>query len=157
MHTPREPKELNEVERLLSNIRPSSDGLHTDAMLFAAGLAAGKGRKAPPVYPVLCGVLMLTVAGLACWGLAERNELMQIARNQPQNDRSPSVAVVRELEPAKSIYEPSAEDYLSLRREMEADPNRFLVAQAAVISQPADAPPPPARILTAGQRSGIPD
>ena len=102
-------------------------------------------------------MLALTSVGLASWGLAERRELMQLARNQPQNDRSPSIAVVRELEPAKSIYEPSAEDYLSLRREMEADPNRFLVLHAAVSSRPAEASPPPAGILRAGQRGGILD
>jgi len=153
----REPNDWNDIERLLSGIRPSSDGLRAEAMLFAAGLAAGRQATRRSFFPVLCGMLALTCVGLAYWGLAERSERVQIARNPPQNDRSPSMAVVREPEPAKSIYEPSAEDYLSLRREMEADPNRFLVQHAAVSSRPAEAPPPPAGILKAGQRGGILD
>jgi hypothetical protein len=153
----RESHDWNDIERLLSGIRPSSDGLRADAMLFAAGLAAGRQATRRSFFPVLCGLLALTSVGLAYWGLAERRELTQIARDQPHNDRSPSTAVARELEPAKSIYEPSADDYLSLRREMEADPNRFLVLHAAVGSRPPEAPPLPAGILRAGQRGGILD
>jgi hypothetical protein len=153
----RESKDWKDIERLLSGLRPRSDGLRADAMLFAAGLAAGRQAKRRSFFPLLCGILALTGAGLAFWGLAERRELMQLARNPPQPDRSPSIAVIRELGPAKSTYEPSAEDYLSLRREMEADPNRFLVLHTVVSSRPAEAPPPPAVILQAGQRGGILD
>lgn len=153
----RAPEDWNDIERLLSGIRPSSDGLCSEAMLFAVGLAAGKQATRNPFFAVLCGILALMSVGLAYWGLAERRERMQIARNSPQNDRSPSIAVVREAEPTNSIYDPSAEDYLSLRREMEADPNRFLVLHTGVSSGPAEAPPPPTGILKAGQRGGILD
>jgi hypothetical protein len=154
----RNSKELNDMERLLSGLRPCQDGLDADAMLFAAGLAAGRQAKGKVLLSTMCGLLAVATAGLALWGLAQRKELIQLARHQQERmDDFRTIAVQRKSEPAPSIYEPSFDDYLSLRRAMEADPDSFVALHPAGNLRPGELPPPEAEILKTGQRGNILD
>jgi hypothetical protein len=156
MLTPHNSKDLGDVERLLSTLRPGSNDLDTDVMLFAAGVAAGRQAKGKIVLSTLCGLLAVATAGLAVWGLAERRERIQLAHHQEEHPSS-GVMVRRTIEPVPNIYEPSNDDYLSLRRSMEADPNGFVAWQPVGNLRPGELPPPEAEILKSGQGTNILD
>ena len=154
----RNSKELNDMERLLSGLRPCQDGLDADAMLFAAGLAAGRQAKGKVLLSTVCGLLAVATAGLALWGLAQRQELIQLARHQQERVGDFRIfAGQRKPEQAPSVYEPSVDDYLSLRRAMEADPNDFVALSPAGNLRPGELPPPETEILNTGMRGNILD
>ena len=62
-HTPRHEDDLSEFERHLAGWQPSSDGLDADAMLFAAGQAAGRRGRSQLLWPVLCALVTVQAAG----------------------------------------------------------------------------------------------
>src|SRR5437764_15312701 len=77
-------EDLSAVERRLAGWRPGPAGLDADAMLFAAGRAAGRRGRLPAL--ALCGVLAVAAVGLGAWALTERAERLAIAgrlREQP--------------------------------------------------------------------------
>src|SRR5262245_2702578 len=88
---PRHEDDLNDVERRLAAWQPDSGRLDTDAMLFAAGLAAGRRGRGRFLWPALCVVLTLQAAGLGVWGLSERAE--RLALNVRPRDRIPGPGV----------------------------------------------------------------
>ena len=154
-HTPRHEDDLSEFERHLAGWRPSSDGLDADAMLFAAGQAAGRRGRSQTLWPVLCSLLTVQAVGLGVWGLTERAERQALASRLPErtptDSTSPTtVVVVREL-----AYKPSPGDYLSTRRLLEQDPNGWLAAVHPPGSQALVPPPPQPAILTPRQRDGL--
>ena len=63
-HSPN-PDDLSEIERRLSVWRPNAEGLNRDAMLYAAGLAAGKAERGRLLWPALCGFLAVFAAASA--------------------------------------------------------------------------------------------
>lgn len=148
------PDDLNEMERRLSSWRPTSDGLDADAMLFAAGVAAGRPGAARFFWPGVSGCLALLVLVLSGWGMAERRERLILARQLP-----PAPAPVR---PADAAPEPRTADE-------EVAPNSLLAAHRAVEEgldewpagavpvQSTDPLPLEAPVLRVGQRGALLD
>jgi hypothetical protein len=154
--TPRREDDLSEVERRLAGWRPGAEGLDADAMLFAAGLAAGRRGWGRLLGPALCGLLAALAAGLGAWGLSERAERQALAgrlrERAPKPGAPPATAVA--VVPAPS-YEPSPGDYLSLRRRMEQDPGGWLAPPQPAGPQALGPPPPEPAVLRLGQRDGL--
>ena len=153
--TPRHEDDLSDFERHLAGWQPASDGLSADAMLFAAGQAAGRRGRSQLLWPMLCALLTVQAAGLGVWGLSERAERQALASRL--SDRAPThsappapVFVVRE-----SSYEPPPGDYLSTRRQMEQDKDGWLASRQPAGLQALGPSPPPPAILTPRQRDGL--
>ncbi len=79
--------DMNDLERRLSAWAPASAGLDADAMLFAAGLAAGRPGPARFVWPALSGLLSVLVVALGAWLTVERSERLHLARQLRQQAR----------------------------------------------------------------------
>jgi hypothetical protein len=152
---PRPPSredDLSDCERRLADWQPAPGNLNADAMLFAAGCAAGRRKGVPLLWPVVCALLVAQAAGLGLWGLSERAERVALAgrlhERAPASNVPQPPAVADSSEPR---YTPSPDDYFHLRRRLERDPSRWL-ASAQPAGTQAIEPPPPA-ILRAGQRN----
>jgi hypothetical protein len=155
--TPRHENDLSDFERHLAGWQPASDGLSADAMLFAAGQAAGRRERSRLLWPLLCAFLTVYAAGLGVWGLSERALRQALASRlsdrSPAHSASPApVVVVRD---SSSSYEPAPGDYLSTRRQMEQDPSGWLASRQPAGLQALGPSPPPPAILTPGQRDGL--
>jgi hypothetical protein len=157
-HTPRAEDDLSAVERRLAGWQPASASLDADAMLFAAGRALGRRGPGSLLWPALCALLAIQVAGLGAWGLSERAERLALAGTLPE--RAPAPGVPPSIGVAalpESYYTPSPEDYFHLRRRAEQDPGYGLASwQPAAPPAPEQASPEPA-IFRAGQRPGLLD
>jgi hypothetical protein len=156
-HTPNNYQDdLSECERRLSGWRPGTEGLDADAMLFAAGLAASQRRQSRLFGPALCGLLALLAVGLGAWGLNERAERLVLASWLREHIPAPEVSPARVMpEPAESVDTPSPSSYLSWRRQIERNPNRWLASQQVSSSGAVGPPPPPAPILSLRQRDRL--
>ena len=97
-HTPRHEDELSDFERHLAGWQPAPGGLDADAMLFAAGQAAGQRGRGRLLGPALCVLFAVQGAGLGAWGLSERAERLRWRaactnaprpRARPRRPRSP--------------------------------------------------------------------
>ena len=148
--------ELTDLERRLSGWRPSHLDLDAEAMLFAAGLAAGRSQSRPTVARFLCGLLAILAVGLGLWGLRERSERLAVADELHQLLLANANALPKSEDVAHEEKDSSISDeYLTLRRQVERDPDRWL-ALVPPVNNPA--PEPPAEepaILRAGQRGGL--
>jgi hypothetical protein len=122
--------DLNDFERRLAGWRPTSDNSNSDAMLFAAGFAAGRGFLRRWVWPVTCTLLVIQAAGLVVWALSERAERRTLEIQLHESAPSSPPAIVSPVLP-EPFYEPSPQDYFHLLHMVEQDPSRWL------------APPPP--------------
>jgi hypothetical protein len=154
-HTPRDEDNLNDLERRLAGWHPAPEGLDADAMLFAAGRAAGRRGRGHLLWPALTVVLAVQAAGLGLWGLSERAERQILASRLRQ--RAPALSAPPETAVAESSYTPSPDDYFHLRRRMEQDPSHWLAALSPAGSQALGPTPPKPLILRAGQRDGLLD
>lgn len=153
-HPPRREDDLSEFERRLAGWRPAPGEAGTDAVLYAAGFAAGRGRGRW-LWPAVCGLLLVQVIGLGAWGLTERAERLALAARL----REPVPDSVVPLPPdgAEPSYPPPPDGYFLLRQRMEQDPNRWL-ASPPPTGVKADGPPPPQpAILRGGQRDVLID
>jgi hypothetical protein len=154
--TPRDKNDLSDFERRLADWQPASRGLDADAMLFAAGQAAGRRGSNQLVWPALCALLAVQAAGLGAWAVSERAERQALASRLPE--RAPtsgqSPAIVVAVIPGPS-YEPSPGDYLSTRRVLEQDPKGWLAAVQLAGPQALGQPPVHPAILTPRQRDGL--
>jgi len=144
--------DVSDCERRLADWQPAAGNLDADAMLFAAGCAAGRRKGVPLLWPVLCALLAAQAAGFGLWGLSERAERVALAgrlhEHAPASNTPRAPAVAESSEPR---YAPSSDDYFHLRRRLERDPGRWLASARTVGSQTTE-PPAPA-ILRAGQRN----
>ena len=155
-HIPHHEDDLSDLERRLAGWHPTSEGLHADTMLFAAGLAAGRRGPGHLLWPALSVVLAVQAAGLGVWGLLERAERQTMASRlrelAPIRSSPPETAVAVHPE---SLYTPSPDDYFHLRVRMEQDPGRWLALFSPTGSQAVGPPPPEPMILRVGQRDGL--
>jgi hypothetical protein len=150
--------DLSACERRLAGWQPASENLNADAMLFAAGLAAGRGSPGRLLWPALCGILAIQVIGLGVWGLSERAQRQALANDLRQRSPVPKAlpAAHAAASPALS-YSPSPDDYFQLRRRLEKDPGSLLVSPGPVPGSPIDPVPPQPAILQAGQHNDLLD
>jgi hypothetical protein len=157
-HTPGDKDELKDCERRLASWRPAEQGLDADAMLFAAGLAAGRQGRGRLLWPAVCLLLAVQAVGLAAWGLrerAERRALANVLRQPSPTSNVPQTAPQDRVPPPS--YTPSPGDYVSVRRLIEQDPNRWLASLASIDPQSPGAPPPEPFILRSHPREGLLD
>jgi hypothetical protein len=155
---PRPEDDLSDCERRLAGWHPASAGLDADAMLFAAGRAAGRRGPARLLWPALCVLLAAQAAGLGAWGLSERAECQALASRlrelAPAPGVPPATAVAHLPEPS---YMPSPDDYFHLRRQVEQDPSRWLASLQPAGPQVPGPPPPEPAIFTPRQHDGLLD
>ena len=155
-HPPRREDDLSDVERRLAGWRPAPGGPDADAMLFAAGLAAGRRGRGRVLWPAACALLAVLAAGLGGWGASERAGRVALAGRPPgpapAPDAPPATAVA--VAPPESSYTPSPDDYYHLRRRAEQDLGRWLDSPPTAVAP--GAPPPAPAILRAGQRDSLP-
>jgi hypothetical protein len=152
-HPPSNDDDLSDLECRLANWQPAAERLDADAMLFAAGRAAGRDGIGRLLWPACCVLLAVQAAGLLVWGLGERAERLVLAsslREPPPAPKSPPAPAVL----AEYVYTPSPNDYLHLRRMMEQDPSGGL-ASLRPDGPPVGPQPPEPAILTPGQRDGL--
>src|SRR6516165_4147201 len=142
-HTPRNEDDVSDVERRLAGWRPGTEGLDADAMLFAAGIAAGRGGWGRMLALTLCGLLAIVALGLGAWGMSERAQRHALV--SLLHERAPTTCAYRATHVAvlpPSAYEPSPEDYLSMRRRMDEDPAIWLASLEPAAPQALGPPPP---------------
>jgi hypothetical protein len=143
---------LNELERRLSDWKPTPDGLNVDAMLFAAGRASAGNVKARLTWPLVSGGLALLTVFLGVRLAAERSERLALLQELHLRfaDTSP---VSPTTSPApKSETPPNA--YLVLRREWEQRPGDRQVEFPDQGEASNDSTLPEANILRAWQPHG---
>ena len=130
-NTPRHEDDLSDFERHLAGWQPASDGLNADAMLFAAGQAAGRRGRSQLLWPVLCCAPHRTGRGAGRVGPVRAPSAKPWPAVFPERDPATQRAPRRPLPLVReSSYEPSPGDYLSTRRLMEQDPNGWLASVA---------------------------
>jgi hypothetical protein len=154
-NTPRDEDNLSDLERRLAGWQPTAESLDADAMLFAAGRAAGRRGWGPLLWPTLCALLAVQAVGLGVWGLSERAERQALA--SLLHDHAPSPVPSPAPEVPELAYAPSPDGYFNLRRQMEQDPNRWLASLQPAATPIPGPPPPEPPILRAGQRDGLLD
>jgi len=118
---------LNELERRLTTWQPSTAGLASDAMLFAAGRASVRGGKACVAWPIVSGCLALAAVVLGVLLAGERTERLALVRElhqQPHDSASDSIPVLVET-PATEALAPDG--YLALRRQWEEGPRDWAI------------------------------
>jgi hypothetical protein len=130
--------DLSELERRLSSWKPASEGLNTEAMLFAAGRAAGRTGIARIVWPVLACVMTVLAIGLGVWLESERTERQMLAQQLRQQSPTPRPALTA---PSPAVIAP-----INSPATDELPPESFLVAHRA-LELGLDAWPPRAVIL----------
>jgi hypothetical protein len=155
-NTPRHEDNLNEVERRLSGWQPASGKLDGDAMLFAAGLAAGRRGRGRLLWPALSLLLAAQAAGLGAWGMTERAGRQALASRLGGRTPAaiePGPVAIAILPDASPTLPPDG--YLSRRRQMEQDPGLWLASQEPEGPQALGPPPPQSAILRAGQSEAL--
>jgi hypothetical protein len=142
--------DLSDLERRLSGWRPEVEGLSDQAVLFAAGIAAGRAGRSRIIWPGLCGLLAVLAAGLGAWGFNERAErqflISQLPERAPVTSSTPAST---DIYPSESST-PAPDGYFNLRRQMEQDPGRWLASNEAVGTQAPRFPPAGPAVLSAG-------
>src|SRR5262245_60744692 len=119
------PGDLNDLERRLTEWRPSSAGLEVDRLMFAAGRASARSRRARFVWPIVSAGLALTAVALGI-GLAHERAMRQELAAQLR-DSAPAAAPARgsELGPAESTpaspTQAPTSSYLAARRALTED------------------------------------
>jgi hypothetical protein len=153
---PRDEDDLSEIERRLAAWQPAAARSDADAMLFSAGLAAGRRGRGHVIWPALSLLLVALAFGLGVWGLSERAERIALASRPlertapPESSPSPAVA-------ARPPYTPSPDDSLHLRRQIEQDPSRWLASLQPAEPHAIGPPPPEPNMLRSRQRHGLID
>ena len=148
---PNNREELNDLERRLSSWRPGVEGLDADAMLYAAGLAAGRAGRQRLFLGTVAALLAMAAVGLGAWALTERAGRLDLAARLHQHDAAPEVkqwttTVAQSDQPAPV----SPFCYFNMRRRMEQESERTLTSTPSIGSQSMP-PPPPTSVLKVGQ------
>jgi hypothetical protein len=146
--------DLSDVERRVAGWLPDAEGLSGDAVLFAAGVAAGRVGRSRLPWPALCALFAVLAAGLGAWGLHERTERQLLDNRLLERAPAPSVppeSTVASL--PESSFTPAPDSYLNLRRRAEQDPGRWLASREPA-GLPAPPPSPPA-ILRASEYEAL--
>ena len=157
MHThPDFPDDLSELERRLSACQPAPEGLDADAMLFAAGRAAGP-HRVRFVWPALTGFLAVLALVMAVWATPERAERLALARHLRQLSPAPSEPVSTPTVPSEppTADEPTADNWLTSRRALEQGLEAW--PPQAIETPTTPGPIPTVPVLMVGQRDALLD
>jgi hypothetical protein len=150
------PGDLNELERRLSAMLPSADGLDAGKMLFAAGRASVRPGWSRRGWPVISAVLLILVSTLGV-GLAQERAA-RLDLNAQLNRLKPAVVPGPSLDPdsAEPADSHLANSYLAARRAMLLDMDAGPVLAHV---RPEEGPPttPSHAILKAHSRSDLLD
>jgi hypothetical protein len=148
--------DLSEIERRLSVWRPNAEGLNREAMLYAAGLAAGKAGRGRLLWPALCSLLAVIAVALGAWGFNERSECQfligRLHERTPPSAATPTNALVAAPQSASAT---SPDSYLNLRRQLEQDPGRWLASRESTAPTALGPAPPEPAILRASQLEAL--
>jgi hypothetical protein len=139
-----QPDDLNDLERRLSNCRPSAEGLDAEAMLFAAGRAAARPGPARFVWPGVAGCFALLAVALGTLLASERSERLALAR-QLQEQRPAALPPPAPLEATAPTQEALPGSLLAAHRSLQQDFDAWLASAgpAPVPSQGPAFPSPP--------------
>jgi hypothetical protein len=152
---PRDQSDLSDLERRLAAWQPKSDGLRSDTMLFAAGLAAGR-RGPSRLWPAVCALLLVQVVGLAVWLSSERSQRLALATRLGEGASLPDATKMAANDNSlQSGYSPAPNDYLHQRRRLEQDTNDYLTMAMPQRDEVFEQDSPPATILRAGRWSAL--
>jgi hypothetical protein len=139
--------DLNDLERRLTEMRPSGEGLDADKMLFAAGRNSVRGGWSRVAWPLISGSLALTTLALA-FGMfherSERRDLIAKLENQTPAQSGPKPALGTSDVP--SSEPPAANSYIVTRKVLSQSVDSW---PAPSIGEPPDNPPPSRAILSA--------
>ena len=147
---------LNEFEQRISAWRPTTEGLESDAMLYQAGLTAGRNTRGRSFWPSLCLALATACAGLGAWGLVERAEHQALIREGEASTELLKRQMIakrnmpHDAETVSVSYVPAHNDYFQLRRQAEQDLGRWLASVQTIGVHPIKQPSSP-DILRAGE------
>jgi hypothetical protein len=134
-----QPDELTPLERHLAACRPTTTGLDTDAMLFAAGRAAAKPGPARYVWPALaCGFAVLSVV-LGGGMMHERSERLALAQGVNPHSSLEAPVFVPAVAPSPEL---APDSYLAARRLVERDADAWPPRRDATPGTGAESPPP---------------
>jgi hypothetical protein len=114
--------DLNEVERRLSAWQPSTAGLASDAMLFAAGQASAKRGRAWLAWPIISMSLTLVTVALGVALAAERTERLALVRELGQRPDGSPAALGPVVFETTATEAPAPDGYFALRRQWEQAP-----------------------------------
>ena len=149
--------DLNELERRLSQWRPSTTGLAVEAMLFAAGRASARGGKAWLAWPILSGCLALAILVLGFQLAAERSQRHALAQKLDQRRPDPAPAPAPVPNDTRATEAPAPDGYLGLRREWEKHSGNWAFRPAAPGRAPQRPASPEQPILRPWQPGGPPE
>ena len=146
--------DMNELQRRLSEWRPSTTGLSADGVLFAAGRASVRPGWGRIVWPAVSGCLALLTAFLGVGLVQERTARLDLTAQLDK--QRPAVAPAPSLTPqtgeAPSAEPPAADSYLAARRALSENPDGWLVV---VKAGPSEGPSPTRPMLKAGSRTDV--
>jgi hypothetical protein len=146
--------DMKELERRLSEWRPSTAGLDADGVLFAAGRASVRPAWGRLAWPIVSGCLALLAAtfgvGLSQERAARLELTARLHESKPPVMSAPSVPEPYE---APSPEPPAADSYLAARRAMAGNIDSWL---AMAKTGPSAGPPAPNRpIWKAGSHTDM--
>src|SRR5262245_11367710 len=127
------PGDLNDLERRLTEWRPSSAGLEVDRLMFAAGRASARSGRSRFVWPIVSAGLALTAVALGIGLAHERAARRELAMQL--RDSAPAVAPARGSEPGPAESPPTQSppsSYLATRRVLTDDLDSWPIADHPV-------------------------
>jgi hypothetical protein len=119
--------DLTPLEARLAHLRPSTDGLSPDAMLFAAGRASVARGRTNVAWPIISACLALVAVTLGVRLGAERSErlsLLEQLQRQP-NELLPAAPLIADR--TRSVEPLAPDSYLALSREWYGHPDEIAV------------------------------
>lgn len=150
MHTHSDfPDDLGDLERRLSAWQPAPEGLDADAMLFAAGRAAGRVRL---VWPALTGFLAVLTLAFGVWAMTERAERLALDRHLREPSPAPPAPVSSPAVPSEPL---TADDWLTARRALEEGLEAW--PPQAIETSVSPGPLSTVPVLMVGQRDALLD
>lgn len=146
--------DLNELERRLSGWEPAQQALDADAMLFAAGRAAGQRGAIRRVWPTLTGLLGVVVLALLFWGMGERKERVRLA-DQLRLQPVPTPPLPHDVSPMPTPADDTGSTaILAVHRALERGQDDWAIQPTKETDAPG-LPGAPAPVLQLGQRNAM--
>jgi hypothetical protein len=157
---PDRPDNVSDLERRLASHAPAADGLDADAMLFAAGRAAGRPGHARFIWPTLTACLAALAVVLGVWLGVERTERRDLAEQLKRSISAPLVppspAPPAPMPEPPTANEPSSNSLLAAHRALEQGLDDWPPLTVPPHDTPGPLPPDPP-ILRVGRPDTLPD